>query len=159
MGVYNAETGTRVTKAAFPADAWTDPDPKLVLTAKLTRKSVYEGAENPDDTEGLKETLLYNEGDIIRTSERDALFPAADVTSFTPSTGLATAGGTTVTAEGTNLDGVTGITVGGTAATSVTVVDPTTLTFVTPAKAAGTYTVVVADDAGNATETNALTFA
>lgn len=102
--------------------------------------------------------LEFIPGRTYTKAEIDNAFPAAVVSSFTPSTGLAAAGGTTITVKGQYLTGVTGVTVGGTAGTSVTVVDENTFTFVTPAKAAGTYTVVVTDDSGTVTATNALTF-
>jgi hypothetical protein len=53
------------------------------------------------------------------------------------------AGGRMVTITGTNLTGTSGVTFGGTAATLVTVVSPTTVTCVTPAHAAGVVDVVV----------------
>src|SRR4029077_20244791 len=56
----------------------------------------------------------------------DATSPPV-VTSVVPSTGLA-AGGTAVTISGWNLTGATGVTFGGTAATAVVVVGPTTIT-------------------------------
>lgn len=73
-------------------------------------------------------------------------------------TALKLAGGE-VTAEGQNLTGTTGVTVGGTAATDVVVVDDSTLTFTAPAKAAGTYDVVVTDNVGSHTLTGGLTYA
>jgi hypothetical protein len=56
------------------------------------------------------------------------------------------------------LDGVTAVQVGGTAGTAVTVVNPSTVTFVAPAKAAGTYTITATDDSGTVTETTAITY-
>src|SRR6185437_6965545 len=46
-------------------------------------------------------------------------------------------GGTSVTIKGTGFTSVTGVTFGGLAATGVTIVDPTTITAVTPAHAQG----------------------
>src|SRR4029077_10171044 len=69
------------------------------------------------------------------------------VTRVIPNTGLA-AGGTAVTISGWNLTGATAVTFGGTAATSVVVVDPITITATSPAKAAGTYDVVVTTPRG-----------
>jgi len=64
------------------------------------------------------------------------------VSSISPNTGLA-AGGTAVTISGINFTGATGVTFGGTAATAVAVVNANTITCTSPAKAAGTYDVVV----------------
>jgi hypothetical protein len=69
------------------------------------------------------------------------------VTSVTPATGLA-AGGTSVTISGNNFTGATGVTFGGTAATAIVVVNPTTITATSPAKAAGTYDVRVTTPRG-----------
>ena len=70
-------------------------------------------------------------------------------------------GGGEVHVTGTNLEGITGITVGGTAAVSMELdfLDDGVLTFVAPAKAAGTYDVVFTDASGNATVTGGLTYA
>jgi len=76
----------------------------------------------------------------------DATSPPV-VTRVSPATGLA-AGGTAVTISGWNLTGATGVTFGGTAATAVTVVDAATITATSPAKAAGTYDVVVTTPRG-----------
>jgi len=70
------------------------------------------------------------------------------VTRVSPNTGLA-AGGTAVTISGWNFTGATAVTFGGTAATAVVVVDPITITATSPAKAAGTYDVVVTTPRGS----------
>jgi hypothetical protein len=70
------------------------------------------------------------------------------VTRVSPNTGLA-AGGTAVTISGWNLTGATAVTFGGTAATAVVVVDPSTITATAPAKASGTYDVVVTTPRGS----------
>lgn len=59
-----------------------------------------------------------------------------------------TAGGTAVTITGTNLDEITSVKFGGSSATSVVVVNSTTITCVTPAHAAGAVDVVIADADG-----------
>jgi putative cell wall-binding protein len=68
------------------------------------------------------------------------------------------AGGTTVTLTGTNLTGTTGISVGGQAASDVTVVSATSVTFTTPAHATGATDVVVTTPAGSATLTAGFTY-
>jgi len=70
------------------------------------------------------------------------------ITNLSPNTGLA-AGGTAVTISGTAFTGATGVTFGGTAATAVVVVSPTSITCTSPAKAAGTYDVVVTTPSGS----------
>lgn len=158
MTVKNA-AGTTQTKTGVMA-SMTDvtPDANKVYrfdgSAQLFRAFSPEGASA---VEGAR-SLAFVPGRTYTKLEIDRMFPSATVSTFTPSTGLAAAGGTTVTVKGAYLTGVTGVTVGGTAGTSVTVVDEKTFTFVTPAKAAGTYTVVVTDDSGTVTVNNALTF-
>lgn len=75
-----------------------------------------------------------------------------------PAEGLA-AGGTAVTIKGDNLTGTTGVSLEGTAFTSVVVVDDETVTAVSPAKAAGTYDVVVTNANGSKTQADAFTTA
>lgn len=158
MTVKNA-AGTVQTKSGVMS-SMTDVTPdenKLYRfdgSAQLFRAFTPEGASA---VEGVRALALVP-GRLYTKKQIDSLFPAATVTSYTPSTALPAAGGTTITVKGQNLTGVTGVTVGGTAGTSVTVVDENTFTFVTPAKTAGTYTVVVTDDSGTVTSTNALTF-
>lgn len=66
---------------------------------------------------------------------------------------LKAAGGEVVLVDGDNLTGATSVTFGGTAGTAFTVVDDNTIRVTTPAKAAGTYDVVVVKGAGNGTLT------
>lgn len=157
MGVYNA-AGTRQTRAGLPVTLYSDPDPLYTLTASVFRRRAYPGAESDAATEGTEYQLIGVAGQRYRTSELDSWFAAADITGVSPSAGVAAAGGTTITLTGIGLDGITAITVGGTAATAVTVVSPSRVTFAAPAKAAGTYTIVATDDSGNITETNAITY-
>lgn len=84
--------------------------------------------------------------------------PAPTVTAISPNTGPV-AGGTPVTLTGIAFTGATGVMVGGVAATAVTVVSDTSLTFVTPAMPAGAVSVVVATPAGTNDTTTMFTFA
>ena len=83
---------------------------------------------------------------------------APTATTVSPSSGSKD-GGTTVTITGTGFEaaGVTGVTFGGTAATSL-VISATTITCVTPAHAPGVVNVVVQSPSGNATITNGFTY-
>jgi len=74
-----------------------------------------------------------------------------------PSSGTAS-GGTGVTLTGTGLTGATSVTFGGGSATSVNVIDSTTVTAVTPAHAAGAVDVMIATPGGGATLTNGFTY-
>ena len=75
------------------------------------------------------------------------------VTAISPSSGTAS-GGVGVTLTGTGLTGATSVTFDGVPATSVNVVNATTITAVTPAHAAGVVDVVVTTPSGAAQLTN-----
>ena len=79
------------------------------------------------------------------------------IDTVSPSSGPAS-GGTGVTLTGTGFTGTTGVTFGGTAATSVNVVNSTTVTAVTPANAVGSVDVVITTPSGSATKTNGFTY-
>lgn len=84
-----------------------------------------------------------------------AALPA--LTAISPSSGPAS-GGAGVTLTGTNLTGTTGVTFGGTAATSVNVVSATSVTAVTPAHAVADVDVIITTAAGSGTLTNGYTY-
>jgi formylglycine-generating enzyme required for sulfatase activity len=69
-----------------------------------------------------------------------------------------TVGGTTITITGTALSDASSVTVRGNAATSVTVVNDTTVTAVTPPGSAGAANVQVTTPGGTATITGAFTY-
>ncbi len=83
------------------------------------------------------------------------------VTQATPNSGPI-AGGTAVTITGTNFfvlgNPTTGVSFGGTAATSFTVVDNNTITAVTPAHAAGATSVAVTNGVGTGTGAGLFTY-
>ena len=78
------------------------------------------------------------------------------VSSLNPTTGP-TAGGTTVTIDGTNLSGASSVTFGGTAAT-ITANTSSQITVTTPAGAAGAVDVAVTTVGGSATLPNSYTY-
>ena len=87
------------------------------------------------------------------------LFPAYSIASLTPNNGP-TAGGTAVSIKGLALTGTNSVTFGGTPATSVVVVNDTTVTAVSPAHATGKVSVVVGNSSGGtATLTDAFFYA
>jgi hypothetical protein len=101
--------------------------------------------------------LIVRAGQRITEAEVDALFPTARVDSITPATGAA-AGGTVVTIRGSNLEGASGVTFGGTAGTAFSLLNSGALRVTTPAKTAGTYDVVVQDDNGDITVTGGYVY-
>lgn len=154
MGLF-LKNGTRVTQSSIDTDP--DPDPLVVINTDLYQRAPY-GANVQKNPAGDKLTLFCKANTVLRQSEVDLLFPDPVVDSITPATGTTT-GGTVVTLKGSNLDGVTAVTFGGTAAASITVVSPTEVKVTTPAKTAGAVNVVVTDDGGSVTKTNGFTFA
>lgn len=76
--------------------------------------------------------------------------PAPTVTAATPNFGSLN-GGATLTLTGTNFTGTTGVTIGGAAATNVTVVSATSITLTAPSGSAGTASVVVTNASGSNT--------
>lgn len=82
---------------------------------------------------------------------------AITLTSVNASTGSAS-GGAGVTLTGTGLTGATGVTFGGNAATSVHVVNSTTVTAVTPPHAVGNVDVVITTPSGSSTLTHGYTY-
>jgi hypothetical protein len=101
--------------------------------------------------------LLFHEGQRVPESVINGLFTTATITTVVPATGLA-AGGTVVVINGTNLAGTEGVTFGGTAGTAFKRISDTRVQVTTPAKTAGTYNVVVQDDAGDVTKTNGFVY-
>ena len=83
--------------------------------------------------------------------------PLPTVTSVAPPTGP-TAGGTAVTITGTNFVAPATVTIGGSAAVSVVVVDATTITCVTPAGPAGPAAVAVTTPNGMGTLAGGFTY-
>lgn len=110
-----------------------------------------------NDVDNLNELTFPAPGFDLDVNSVDTESPSDLV--FEPTT-LVLAGGK-VEVYGDNLEGVTSVTVGGTAATSliVTEAEDGIITFVAPAKAAGAHTVVLVDASGNSTSVGALTYA
>jgi hypothetical protein len=156
MGLFLAN-GTRRAKSAIVTDTPSITDPEVLINEDLYETYPY-GKLDPKP-EGSILTLKYRAGTVVRQSEIDALYPAATVTTKSPTANLTASATATVTFTGTNLDGVSGITVGGTAATSIVVDSATQLHCTVPAKTAGTYDVVFTDDANTVTKTGFLTYA
>lgn len=77
---------------------------------------------------------------------------AAQVYQITPKQGVA-AGGTALVIDGDNLTAVTGITIGGTAVTSLVIVSDKKITCVTGAHAAGTVNVILDKSGSTADKT------
>jgi len=91
------------------------------------------------------------------TSVVGPYYPVPTLTGVSPNTGPS-AGGTSVALTGTGFLGVTGVTFGGTNASSYTVNSTTSITASTPAKTAGAVDVAVTTPGGTATSSGGFTF-
>ncbi|MBG77484.1 MAG: hypothetical protein CL570_00430, partial [Alphaproteobacteria bacterium] len=91
---------------------------------------------------------------VLRLTQAEAL----TLTAIDPASGTQS-GGTGFTLTGTSFTSATGVTFGGVAATSINVVNSTTVTGVTPARAlSGVVDVVIELPAGSATLANGYTY-
>jgi IPT/TIG domain-containing protein len=105
-------------------------------------------------TRGATNILLTQ---YTQTPRATANNPVPIVDSISPNTG-SNGGGQSVTISGSNFTGATSATLGGTAITSFSVVNSTTITGVTAAHAAGVVNVVVNSPSGSGTLTNGYTY-
>lgn len=158
MTIKNAGGATQTKTGVMASMTDVTPDANKVYrfdgVAQLYTAFTPDGASA---VEGARKLALVP-GRLYTKKQIDDLFPAATVTSITPNTGLAAAGGTVLTIKGQNLTGVTQVAFGGTNGTALSVVDENTVNITTPAKAAGTYAVAITDDSGIVTVNNAVTY-
>ncbi|PJJ71104.1 IPT/TIG domain-containing protein [Diaminobutyricimonas aerilata] len=136
-------TGTTgVTVDGFPADFTVVDDDTIHLVTPP-------GAPGPADV-----VVQHPDGDAAPLAFTYLAPGAPALTGITPTSGP-TIGGTAVTITGTGFTGATGVTFGGVPASSVVVVDDSTVTALTPARPAGPTVVVVQ---GAAAASNPLGF-
>ena len=114
-------------------------------------------ATTPAHAAGVVDIVVTSFGGIGTGAAIYTYAPPPTVTSVAPAGGPV-AGGTAVTITGTNLTGATSVTFGGVAATSVVVINATTITAVTPAHAAGPVDVTVIAPSGSGTGTGVYTY-
>ncbi len=112
-------------------------------------------AVTPPRAPGSATVAVVTPGGTITTNFTYSSLPTA--TTLSPTSGT-TSGGVTVTINGTNFIGATGVTFGGTNAASFTVVSATQITAVTPARVAGAVTVDVITPGGIARASDVFTF-
>jgi len=108
-------------------------------------------ATSPTETAGVVDIRVTAAGGTTATSSADQftyMSLAPLITGISPSSGYI-AGGTTVTLTGVHFTGVTAVTIGGTAATSIVVNSDTSLTCVVPAGTAGTASVIATNSYGS----------
>ncbi len=155
-------TGTVISKSTFQG---TTATPNTSTTTYTVGVDVYEDFDHVGGTAAASRgsRLKFRAGQQISVAEYNAVYSdlgSESVSTITPSapTTIPAAGGTTITATGVNLYDCTGVTMGGTAATALTVVNDGQITFVSPAKVAGTYDTVFLFPGGNVTKTGAAIY-
>jgi hypothetical protein len=134
--------------------SWTDITTKVSGTTLTWSGATLNSGSN---TLKLKVTDAAGNDGAVTSQGYTLDTTAPTVTSIIPSSGLA-AGGTSVTISGTNFTGTPTVTIGGVAATSVSLVDSTTITAVTPSGTIGAKNVVVTTASGSATGTDLFTY-
>ncbi|MEO5974866.1 MAG: IPT/TIG domain-containing protein [Ilumatobacteraceae bacterium] len=142
-------TGTNLTSTT----AVTFGDTAAVSFTNVSATSVT--AVSPAKTAGAVAVILTTAGGSDTSTFTYIGIPT--ISAISPSSGPAD-GGTTVTITGTNLSGTTSVTFGGTAGTSISNVSATSVTVVTPTKAAGAVDVILITPGGTATSPSNYTF-
>jgi formylglycine-generating enzyme required for sulfatase activity len=112
-------------------------------------------AVTPAGTPGSKSVTVTTPQGSATLSGAFTYTAAPVLASVVPASGLAS-GTTSITLTGSNLQGVTGVTVGGVAASNVQVLDSSTVTAVVPAGAVGAASIVVSAPSGTATLADAF---
>ncbi|MGA5756753.1 IPT/TIG domain-containing protein [Nonomuraea bangladeshensis] len=129
-------------------------DPLIKISEDLLEGTRPDGTAFPEG----RMSVRFPAGSVVRKSVFDRCFPDATIDSVFPASGAA-AGGTALTIRGRNFTPGTTVTIGGTAATDVVVVNDTLIECKAPAHAAGAVAVVVITDAGAATKAGGFTYA
>ncbi|MFT4279352.1 MAG: IPT/TIG domain-containing protein [Rhodopseudomonas sp.] len=111
----------------------------------------------PSGTAGARDVVVTTAGGSVTSTGGFTYIAGPTISTISPSAGP-TAGGTSVTITGTNLSGVTGVTVGGAAATLGTST-ATSIAITTPSGTAGARDVVVTTAGGSATAVGGFTYA
>jgi hypothetical protein len=137
------------------------PGAGVAITADFTFAFQCRFLEDDMDFEENMSTLWKLDSMKFRSVKANTLpapVPAPTVTGISPSSG-STSGGASVTVTGTFFIGATAVSIGGVAATGITVVNSTTITCTTGAHAAGVVNVSVTTPSGTGTGTNLYTYA
>jgi formylglycine-generating enzyme required for sulfatase activity len=134
----------------------TNPEQTLVTTERVTRGGSYLKTASQCRSSvrfvGLPGTV-YNDAGL--RAARSATVAA--VTSIAPGQG-STAGGTLITLSGRNFSTATAVSIGGAAATNITVLSDTLMRVTTPAGTVGPASVTVTNSLGSATTLGVFTY-
>src|SRR3989442_224692 len=146
-GLTGGGTAITITGTIFAAAA-TVTVGGTAATGVAVVSATQINATTPAHAAGVADVIVTVGGQASVTSPADQFTyvapppPAPTVTGVSPTSGPI-AGGTAITITGTNFDASATVTVGGTPATSVSVVSATQINATTPAHVAGTFDVIV----------------
>ena len=144
-------TGTNLTGATgVTFDGVAATDVAVVDDTSVT-------ATTPSHAAGAVDVVVTTPGGTATLTDAFTYITLPSLTAVTATSGSAS-GGVGVTLTGTLLSGTTSVTFGGIAATSVNVVNSTTVTAVTPAHSAGAVDVVITATDGSATLASGFTY-
>ncbi|MDF1684406.1 MAG: IPT/TIG domain-containing protein [Legionellaceae bacterium] len=150
-GVVQLTTGLGVCGRSFILSGKASCTLSLEIDGSLLTRPIMDG---PVVCENGSKFLCYRPARSNNLHITQAPLPD---TSVIPESGAAS-GGTGVTLTGVDFTGATDVTFGGVAATSVHVVNSTTITAVTPAHAVGPVDVVITTPSGPVTYINGYTY-
>ncbi len=159
-GPVTGGTTITVTGTNFLTGATTVTVGGVAATSVVVSSATSLTAKTPaSSTAVAKDVVVATAGGSATKAGGFTYYGVPTLSAVTPNAGPV-GGGTLITLTGTNFaSGVTTVTVGGVAATEVTVISATTLTARTPASATtGSKTVVVSSPGGTATRASAFTY-
>ncbi|HEY6329495.1 MAG TPA: IPT/TIG domain-containing protein, partial [Blastocatellia bacterium] len=143
------QSGAPGTWTQVYSEAWNSDVSLTSLTFEL-KAGTYQAETNPPGT------VVF--GNFLAATSGSQTLPPPSLSSISPNSG-STAGGTSVTISGSAFQSGLSVTIGGSVATGVTVVNSTTITASTPSGSAGTANVTVTNpDGQSATLASAFTY-
>ena len=157
-GVTSGGTAITIEGTHFIVGATTVKVGGVAATGVVVASDTSLTAVTPAGTLGLKAVAVTTSGGTATAVGAFTYLAAAPtIASVSPTSGSAL-GATKITIVGTNLTGANSVTVGGKAATSVVVVNATTITAMTPSGTVGAQDVAVTTSGGIATAPSAFTY-
>ncbi len=149
FGANIVVTATSGPGSGFTSRLLTSPDGDIAEDQMVTVTGSYSATAPLGSGQWIMQMVAF------RTPAGGPLPPT--VSSVAPNSGP-TAGGTAVTITGTNFAAGATVTIGGTAASSIVVVNSTTITATTPVGSAGAATVIVTVSGQSGTLTGGFTY-